>query len=83
MKYILRLDNGTVESGERCRDEERYQYVKNYYGKIVEFAVNAKDIKLIDEEVAKKGIYIAGGGKWKWEFIPIDRARKLKGLENL
>ena len=65
-KYILRLDNGLISKGERCRDEPRFEYLKDL-GKCVDYTTtDKKQAKIFTEEDIKDGLAVHTRG---WEFI--------------
>lgn len=67
-KYILRLDNGLISKGERCKDEPRYEYLKSL-GEFVDYTTtDKKQAKIFTEEDIKNGLTVHTRG---WEFIKI------------
>lgn len=68
MKYILRLDRGLISKGERCKDEQRFVYLKSL-GKNVDFTTTDKrQAKIFSEEDVKEGLIVHTRG---WQFIKI------------
>ena len=68
-KYILRMDNGLISKGERCRDEPRLTYLKEL-GESVDFTTTDRSLArvFIDFEIPDVGIRVHTKG---WEFIEI------------
>lgn len=68
-KYILRMDNGLISTGERCRDEPRFHYLKDlgtHVDIITEVRKYAKVFK--DSEIPVEGLTVHTK---RWEFIKI------------
>ena len=68
-KYILRLDNGLISKGERCKDEPRFEYLKGL-GKFVDYTTtDKKQAKIFTEDdIPEEGLAVHTRG---WEFIKI------------
>ena len=68
-KYILRMDNGLISKGERCRDEPRFTYLKEL-GESVDFTTTDRSLARVfkDFEIPDDGIRVHTKG---WEFIEI------------
>lgn len=73
-KYILRMDNGLISKGERCKDEPRFVYLKGL-GKSVDFTTtDKKQAKIFNEnDIPKEGLTVHTRG---WEFIKIKNHEK-------
>ena len=68
MKYILRLDNGTIKSGNRCIDEPRYEYfIKKSIGCDIITHIKSK-ATIFTEEEANNGISVYNKN---FKLIPI------------
>lgn len=68
-KYILRMDNGLISKGERCKDEPRFEYLRAL-GDSVDFTTsNKKEAKVFDEkDILEDGLIVHTRG---WEFIKL------------
>lgn len=68
-KYILRIDKGLISTGERCRDEPRFIYLRDL-GKSVDFiTMIKKEAKVFDEkDIPKDGLKVHSG---EWRFVKI------------
>ena len=68
-KYILRMDNGLISKGERCKDEPRFEYLKALGNNVDFTTTNKKEAKIFDaKDIPEDGLAVHTIG---WEFIKI------------
>ncbi|MEO0901983.1 MAG: hypothetical protein AAFY00_08140 [Bacteroidota bacterium] len=68
-RYILRMDNGLIGKGERCRDEPRFTYLKALGNSVDITTSDRKLAKVFEEvEIPENGIRVHSKG---WKFIEI------------